>query len=86
MIIIKNGVKLYPVCKWASNQHKMYNYNDKAAIRAQDTLTDEALSELEESQRLLAVFDSNLYNGLVYAEYNDYCKIKKIIGKYNARH
>lgn len=29
----KAGKKLYPVCKWEDNQHKIYNAHDRIMIR-----------------------------------------------------
>lgn len=36
-------IKLYPVCNWERNQHKMYNYNDKMYIKAHEENTEEAM-------------------------------------------
>lgn len=87
--LMKNGTKLYPVCNWYKNQHKIYNYYDKCYIKAFDyeTATDEDFDAYEEAQRLIEVFDGGVQSdGLVYATYKDYCKIKDIIGAYDYRH
>lgn len=79
-------VKLYPVCNWERNQHKMYNYNDKMYIKAHEENTEEAWRAFEESERLLEVFNGQVRNGLVYAVYEDYCLIKDILGYYDWTH
>lgn len=79
-------VKLYPVCNWERNQHKMYNYNDKMYIRSHEEQTQEAWDLFYESERLLEAFNSNVRNGVAYVTYPDYCKIKDIIGYYDLTH
>ena len=79
-------VKLYPVCNWERNQHKIYNYNDKMYIKAHEENTEEAWSAFEESERLLEVFNGQVRNGLVYATYGDYCLIKDVLGYYDWTH
>ena len=47
----KNGNKLYPVCSWEKNQHKLYNALDKANIRMydiRDGLIDGDIFEMDE--------------------------------------
>lgn len=85
-IITKNGIKLYPVGNWQKNQHKLYNYHDKMSIKAHEEDTDEAWDTLYESEKLLDVFNTNVYDGIVYAPYKDYCKLKDIIGYYDLTH
>lgn len=72
-------VKLYPVCNWERNQHKMY-------IRSHEEQTQEAWDLFYESERLLEAFNSNDRNGVAYVTYPDYCKIKDIIGYYDWTH
>lgn len=90
------GEKLYPVCSWEKNQHKLYNaidrannavtdlYEDKSATMEQ---IDKAEEWVQEVERLTSIFDSHVAsNGLVYATYQDGLKIKDIIGAYDMRH
>lgn len=89
------GEKLYPVCKWEPNQHKMYNALDRAHNAVSDLYEDKystceqidkALDWVDEVERLLEIFDSHVAsNGLVYASYKDGQKIKDIILAYDAR-
>ena len=53
----REGKKLYPVCSWEQNQHKIYNANDRAYNWLHDTCSDEAAREFERTQHLLEVFD-----------------------------
>ena len=90
------GEKLYPVCSWEKNQHKMYNALDRAHNYATDlyenrNATSEQIDKAEdwihEVERLLEVFNSHVAsNGLVYATYMDGKKIKNIIIGYDCRH
>ena len=90
------GKKLYPVCSWEQNQHKLYNALDRAHNRVSDlyedrTATAEDIDKAEawvtEVERLLEIFDSHIAsNGLVYALWEDGKKIKDIIWGYDARH
>lgn len=88
MTLKKNGKKLYPVCTWMKNQHKLYNYNDKMYIKMVESgYSDEDVKAFEEAERLLDVFEGGLHrDGLVYAEYSDYKIIKDIIGYYDLTH
>nr|DAX39513.1 MAG TPA: hypothetical protein [Caudoviricetes sp.] len=79
----RTGKKLYPVCKWEDNQHKLYNAHDRAYNRAYETGD---YDEVEKLDHLIAVFDSYVVNGIVYAPYEDYKQIKDYIGGYDARH
>ena len=90
------GKKLYPVCSWERNQHKLYNALDRAHNRVSDLYEDKSASMEEidkaeawvrEVERLLSIFDSHVANdGLVYALWEDGNKIKDIIGAYDMRH
>lgn len=92
----ETGEKLYPVCSWEKNQHKLYNALDRAHNRVSDLYEDKTSSMdeidraeewVEEVERLLSIFDSHVAsNGLVYATYLDGLKIKDIIHGYDARH
>lgn len=90
----KEGVKLYPVCKWEPNQHKIYdanyrryNYlNDLIDAGAPSDEIEKADQAFQEAQELIEVFNRYVIYGIVYAPYKDYLKIKDIIAAYNARH
>lgn len=83
----RNGKKLYPVCNWQNNQHKMFNYYDKMYLKMIDNdYDDNSIDDYENAERLLNVFNTGVYNdGLVYAEYNDYKAIKDIISFYDCK-
>ena len=92
----ETGKKLYPVCSWERNQHKLYNALDRAHNRVSDLYEDKSASMDEidkaeewvsEVERLLYIFDSHVAsNGIVYALWEDGNKIKDIIGAYDMRH
>ena len=83
----KAGEKLYPVCSWERNQHKLYNAHDRAMIACYDTdWSEEADKERERVEQAIFAFDSCVINGLVYATYKDSLVIKDIIWAYDARH
>lgn len=88
IVNVSTGKKLYPVANWEKNQHVFYNYEDIMAVEHYDNPdSDEAYDKWEEAQDLLGKFDSNPQaNGIVYAEYEDYKKMKDIIGEYVWRH
>lgn len=81
------GKKLYPVCSWEKNQHKLYNAHDRAVNRCYDEgWSDEAVAEQERVERAMEAFEAHVIRGLVYATYEDSCIIKDIIGAYDVRH
>ena len=82
----EEGKKLYPVCSWEQNQHKIYNADDRAYNWLHDTCSDEAAREFERTQHLLEVFDQYVIGGIVYATYEDSVQIKEIIAAYDIRH
>lgn len=87
----KQGKKLYPVCSWEENQHKLYNAHDRimnSIYEAQEAGGDlEPLYEAQERvEKALEVFDRYVINGLVYATYEESCLIKDYVAAYNARH
>lgn len=82
----KNGKKLYPVCKWENNQHKLYNAWDKANIEMEDSdYSEKACDLVDEIERLIGVFNDVVVDGMVYANYEDGCKIKNLVYGYNLR-
>lgn len=81
----KDGTKLYPVCSWEKNQHKLYNAYDRAILRRDEEETDAAYAEVERVEEALAAFDRYVINGLVYAPYKIGQVIKDIITAYDVR-
>lgn len=80
------GKKLYPVCVWEKNQHKLYNAYDRAYLALYDEgYTDEAAAELERVEKAMSAFDAHVIGGMVYATWEDGKVIKDIIGAYNVR-
>lgn len=89
----KQGNKLYPVCSWERNQHKLYNAHDRIVVaicEARDAKNYEELERLFDAQdkieRAISVFDGCVINGVVYATYQDGLLIKNYVWAYNARH
>lgn len=88
----KAGKKLYPVCKWEDNQHKIYNAHDRIMIRIYEAQKNggedlEALyKEQERIEKALELIDACVIDGLVYATYEDGLILKDLIWAYNARH
>lgn len=80
----KEGKKLYPVCSWEKNQHKLYNAHDRIIVAVYDGKAD--FEELEKIQKAMDAFDSCVIDGMVYATYEDGLLIKDYIWAYNARH
>ena len=87
----KEGKKLYPVCSWEKNQHKLYNANDRVWCAIYDAReagedTDKLYDALEKVQQAMGAFESHVINGLVYATWEDRNLIMDYIFAYNARH
>lgn len=78
----RTGKKLYPVCKWEDNQHKLYNAYDRASINYYESGEYE---EMEKLEHLISVFDSYVINGMVYAPYEEYKQIKEYLVAYDCR-
>lgn len=83
----KKGEKLYPVGKWETNQHKIYNYHDRCMNALDDACQDKNVSsaqieelerQVERSNELLESFESYVIDGMVYATYEDYKELKDI--------
>lgn len=79
----KTGKKLYPVCNWENNQHKLYNAHDRIMNAIYDGEAD--YDQLERIEKAMSVFDGCVINGMVYATYEDSILIKDYIWAYNAR-
>lgn len=91
LLVNKEGKKLYPVCNWMQNQHKLYNAIDRInlALYEDDLPADEynkLLEKLERAEHALSVFNRTVVQGIVFATYEDSLIIKDIIWAYNARH
>ena len=82
----KNGEKLYPVCKWEPNQHKLYNAYDRALNRRDDENYSEASCEwVEKVESALNAFDAHIVDGIVYATWKEGAVIKDLIAAYDIR-
>ena len=82
--INSEGKKMYPVCSWDKNQHKLYNAHDRAMLAVYDgTGTWEQVQRIEDA---LHAFDSHVIEGIVYATWEDSQLIKDYVWAYNARH
>lgn len=80
----KQGRKLYPVCRWEENQHKLYNAHDRIM-----NSIDEGKAEYEDLERVekaMRAFDAHVIGGMVYATYEDGMLIKDYVWAYNARY
>lgn len=74
------GEKLYPVCSWQRNQHKVYNLYTIAKNHFYDGGSYE---DVEKASHVCDVFDTYVINGIVYATYKDSILIKKCISLYD---
>lgn len=84
-----DGKKLYPVCKWEDNQHKLYNVHDRiinAIYEARENRELEPYDQLERIEKAINAFERYVINGIVYATYQDSLIIKDYIFAYDLRH
>ncbi len=82
----KAGRKLYPVCSFQRNQHKLVNALDRARLREYDEgYTDEIASEIENIEAALTAFNGHVVGDTVYATYTDSKTIKELIAAYDLR-
>lgn len=80
----KTGKKLYPVCSWEKNQHKLYNAHDRIMNAIYEGKADyDALDRIE---RAMSAFDAYVIDGIVYATYEDGKLIKDYVWAYDLRH
>lgn len=88
MVYRLNGkTKLYPICNWEANQHKIYNAHERAVNRCYETnWSEEAIAELERTDKMMGVINGIIINGLVYGTWEQYKMVKDSIWAYNARH
>lgn len=83
----KTGKKLYPVCSWMENQHKLYNAHDRIMNAIAEDRDNPKLYEAQERvEKAMEAFDAHVINGLVYATYEDSCLIKDYVWAYDVRH
>lgn len=88
----KTGKKLYPVCSWEKNQHKLYNAYDRIMVAIYEDMDnggdnlDKLYDAREGIEKAMNAFDSCVINGLVYATWEDGNLIKDIICAYDLRH
>lgn len=80
----KSGKKLYPICSWEQNQHKLYNAHDRIMNAIYDDKAD--YNALDRIERAINAFESHVINGVVYATWEDGLLIKDYVWAYNARH
>lgn len=85
----EDGKKLYPVCKWEDNQHKLYNAHDRimnAIYDARENGEPEPYEQLERIEKAMDAFEKYVINGIIYATYQDGLIIKDYIFAYDLRH
>ena len=82
----REGKKLYPVCSWEQNQHKICNASDRAYNRMVETGTENAEREFYRMEHLEEAFEHYIIGGIVYATYEDSVQIKEIVAAYDLRH
>lgn len=80
----KEGKKLYPVCSWEKNQHKLYNAHD----RVMNAYTDNEVEfdVVEKVEKAMWAFEAHVINGTVFATWEDRNLIMDYIFAYDARH
>ena len=78
------GKKLYPVCSWENNQHKLYNAQDRIMNAIYDGKAD--WDAVERIEKAINAFENHVIDGIVYATYEDSLLIKDYVWAYNARH
>ena len=89
------GEKLYPVCSWEANQHKLVNAHDRIMNRIDDLSEaqpvdllelNRAFDQQEEIEHLLEVFSAYVYSGIAYATWADRNRLMEYIAAYDVRH
>lgn len=80
----KTGKKLYPVCNFEDNQHKLYNAHDRVYNAIYEDKAD--YEDLERVEKAIEAFGAHVINGMVYATWEDSKLIKDYVWAYNARH
>ena len=88
----KSGVKLYPVCNWEKNQHKVYCAHDRIEVRYWEAIEAGDYAAAEQMEAWKATVDlamewiDHTVGDLVYAPWEAYKAIKSVIGGYDFRH
>ena len=89
----KEGKKMYPVCSWERNQHKIYNAHERAWNRRYQAYESGDPEEIEKAQKhydyveiAYDAIDCNIHDGIVYATWDVAKVIKDLIGGYDIRH
>ena len=86
------GQKLYPVCNWNANQHKIDFWLTKAKNNKFDHPDDlKTWDEVEKYQKMLDIFngfheDGKVIHNLVYATWENTEAIKEAIACYDLCH
>lgn len=78
--------KLYPVCNWENNQHKIGYWYTKARNDYDMELNDETEARYNDACEMMEAFDHYVINGIVYAPYQMYKRLKEAIICYDVRH
>lgn len=81
---LKSGEKIYPVCSWEENQHKLYNAHDRVMNAIYEGRAD--YDDLARVERALNAYEAHVINGIVYATWADRNLIRDFVFAYNARH
>ena len=82
----KEGKKMYPVCSWEANQHKLYNAHDRLMCEFYEgNRSEDIFEKIDEVEKAMDIFDAHVIKGIVYATWEDGLLIKKYVGKYDAR-
>lgn len=85
-IAVIKGINYYPVGSWQKHQHKFYNYADVCYNNMNANPTDEAEEQFSIANELIDLFDSlPQRNGIVYAPYEQYKRLKAIIVWYDGK-
>lgn len=80
----KQGKKMYPVCSWEKNQHKLFNAHDR--IMNEYTAGEVEYDVVEKVEQAMGAFEAHVIDGTVYATWEDRNLIMDYIFAYNARH
>lgn len=80
----KQGKKMYPVCSWEQNQHKLYNAHDRVMNAYTEGLVDYEV--VEKVEKAMGAFEAHVIDGIVYATWEDRNLIMDYVFAYNARH
>lgn len=80
----KTGKKMYPVCSWEKNQHKLYNAHDRVMNAIAEGKAD--YGDQEKVEQAMGAFEAHVIDGVVFATWDDRNLIMDYIFAYNARH